>query len=106
MSARSFGVLVAVVMVAALVIAMPPASAATTLFVDGSAGCDDTGGIPFYCTIQAAIDDAIDGDTISIAAGTYTGSGNTVAVIDNKDLTVVGAGQGLTLISGSDTGEG
>ena len=53
-----------------------------------------------HATIQAAIDAASDGDTINIAAGTYTnGSGNcygpqSYAMNIDKELTIQGAGDG------------
>lgn len=97
--------LLAVVMVvsASLVAIAPRVDAATTLFVDDEVDCDDTDGVPYYCTIQAAVDAAADGDTIQVAAGTYTGSG--VTVVDNfgVDLTINGAGEGLTIIDGENT---
>ncbi len=87
-----------------------PAHAATTYFVDGGdPGCDDStvdSSTTPYCTINAAIADAIDGDTIEVAAGTYTNSVPTVVFIDNKDLTINGAGQGVTIIDGQDTRRG
>jgi hypothetical protein len=62
------------------------ARAATTLCVGGP-GC--------YSTLQAAVDAAHDGDTITIAAGTYAG-GVTIDVSVN----LVGAGADQTVISG------
>ena len=53
-------------------------AASSTLYVDGSsATCSDSGAgtsdTPF-CTIQAGADAAVAGDTVDIAAGTYTGA--------------------------------
>jgi RHS repeat-associated protein/uncharacterized repeat protein (TIGR01451 family) len=59
----------------------------TTRNVSSAAGCSDSTGNP-YCTINAAILAASAGDTIQIAAGTYTG---TIASF-SKSLTFVGAG--------------
>jgi hypothetical protein len=58
-------------------------------------------------TIQAAVNKSASGDTIQIAAGTYTfsvdqcGSGvNAVVCIAEKSLTLIGAGAGTTIIDG------
>ncbi|MGD8397123.1 MAG: right-handed parallel beta-helix repeat-containing protein [Candidatus Eiseniibacteriota bacterium] len=45
-----------------------------------------------HATIQAAIDAAADGDTVLVAAGVFTGAGNTNLVLAGKDLTLRGAG--------------
>ncbi|WDQ16955.1 tandem-95 repeat protein [Rhodopirellula sp. P2] len=47
-------------------------------------------------TIQAAVDAAFDGDTISVAAGTYVED-----LVLNKQVAIVGAGEGLTIIQGT-----
>ena len=60
----------------------------------------DTGEI--FCSIQAAIDDGdtVNGHTITIGAGTYTG-----AVTVNKQLTIQGAGVAdVTIDASADTG--
>ena len=49
-------------------------------------------------TIQAAIDAALPGDTISIPAGTYTEH-----LTVNKSLTFIGAGAGSTIVDGGNT---
>ncbi|RLE32527.1 PPXXXP-CTERM sorting domain-containing NosD-like protein, partial [Candidatus Acetothermia bacterium] len=59
-----------------------------------------TGGA--YTSIQAAIGDAVDGDTIHVAAGTY----NEDVRID-KSLTLVSVdGKDTTIINGQNTGGG
>jgi predicted outer membrane repeat protein len=48
--------------------------------------------------IQAAVDDAVSGDTIQIAAGTYSDCVVFVVDISGKNLTIDGAGQNATFI--------
>ena len=52
-----------------------------------------------YPSIQAAVDDANPGDTITIAEGTYKEN-----VHVNKSLTIIGAGADKTIIDGNRTG--
>ena len=91
----------ALLLVAALLVGIPtPASAATTYFVDGDPGCNDAtvdSSVTPYCTISAAVVDAIDGDTIAVAAGTYTNTVPSVVFL-TENLTINGAGQGVTII--------
>jgi parallel beta-helix repeat protein len=54
----------------------------------------------WYETIQAAVDDAIDGDTLTANAGTYNEH-----VVVNKQLTINGAGRESTIIDGSGVGD-
>jgi hypothetical protein len=57
-----------------------------------------------HTTIQDAIDAATSGDTIRMCAGTYARSEsnpNPVASINSKDLTLVGAGAGTTIMDGA-----
>lgn len=65
-------------------------AAATTLYVDD----DGTGN---YTTIQAAVNDAVDGDTIIVEPGTYAGD-ITIAV---PDLTVISSDQYNAVIRAS-----
>jgi pectin methylesterase-like acyl-CoA thioesterase len=67
-----------------------PVAHADTLTVDNTIACDDTIGLPAYCTIQAAVNAAGDGDTISVAPGTYTEG---ITLTPGKNLTLVGAGR-------------
>jgi hypothetical protein len=50
-----------------------------------------------YGTIQAAIDAAVSGDVIVVAAGTY----GEAITIDNKTLTIQGVGVGISIITGT-----
>ena len=56
------------------------------------------GGTFNFSTIQAAVDAAGNGDTIDIAAGTYREQ----VTVDGKDITIHGAGSGLTIIESPD----
>ncbi len=86
---------------AAAVLALPAmASAATQLVSPG--GTDSADCTVTACAhIQAAVDAAADGDTISIAAGTYASEPNNQVRI-TKPLTVTGAGIGQTILDGND----
>ena len=54
-----------------------------------------------YPTIQAAVDGAAPGDTVHVAAGTFTGS----VTVSKSDITLQGAGAAETIIEG-DSGYG
>lgn len=99
-------VLLALLVVASVLVAGPAGAVGTTRYVDDAGGCDDTDGDPFYCTIQAAVNDAVDGDVIEVAAGTYVGLA--AFVVDNfdVDITINGAGEGLTIIDGQNVSGG
>lgn len=69
----------------------------TTFYVDD----DFTSGTPgwgttHFATIQQAINAAVDGDNINVAAGTY----NESQILVNKAISVVGAGMGSSFIDG------
>ena len=76
-----------VVAAAAAAAATPVARAAGTLCVGSKPGC--------FSTIQAAVNAAHDGDTITVAPGTFAG-GVTIDVSVN----VIGAGSNKTIIQG------
>jgi predicted outer membrane repeat protein len=75
-----------------LTLLLSQAALSATFTVDASGDAD-------YSSIQAAIDVASSGDTLSIAAGTY----NENVSIDATWLTIEGAGAGATIIAGDGT---
>jgi len=86
----------------ALAVGLGAAASATVLNVDGSAGCSDVTGTP-YCTIQAALNAAANGDTLSVAAGTYNESPNVtksvvVQSVSGRDATFINLQTGPTYL--------
>ncbi|HID73897.1 MAG TPA: DUF1565 domain-containing protein, partial [Thermoplasmata archaeon] len=79
---------------AAVLIGIPYASEATTYVVD-----DDGGSWANYTTIQDAVDNATDGDTILVYNGTYNED-----VLVYKGLTIVGNGTAETTVIGTGNG--
>jgi hypothetical protein len=77
--------------VAASTVFVPTGSHGATLCVnvDGTGGC--------FASVQAAVDVAANGDTISVAAGTYS---ETVDIQGLRALRLEGEGESLTIIDG------
>ena len=78
----------------------PRPATASTRYVDddGSANSGDCTSPSAPCaTIQYAVDQAVAGDSIELAAGTFTPG----AVIDKPNLTITGAGAGQTTVNSS-----
>jgi parallel beta-helix repeat protein len=98
---RSSKPVLAFVVAATMVVSgffVPNVRAASTWIVDGTGTCTDP---DFHCTtIQAAVTAATDGDTIEVAAGTYTEHVNV-----NKSLTLLGAQDGVDARTRPGTGE-
>ncbi|SDL66874.1 hypothetical protein [Maricaulis salignorans] len=61
------------------------------------------GVITTYATIQEAIDASVDGDTVTIGAGTYVQTG---VLNVNKEISIIGAGDGATIIETGVAGYG
>ena len=73
---------------------------ADTLVVDLSGSGD-------YLTIQSAIDAALDGDTVLLRDGIYTGVGNRNMLIDRKQLNIISEnGRSNCIIDCNELGEG
>ncbi|MCK4613963.1 MAG: right-handed parallel beta-helix repeat-containing protein, partial [Thermoplasmata archaeon] len=72
----------------------------TTLYVDDDAAAGGNGSLEHpYQTIQEAIDNATEGDTIRVFNGTYFEN-----VVVNKTVSLIGNGSEDTIIDGSGTG--
>jgi hypothetical protein len=92
--------LLAIVSVAAILgLSAPAAAVAAVRYVDDTGGVNGTNNctsqvVPCL-TIQYAVDQAIAGDTIDLAAGTYSPG----AVVDKPNLTIRGAGKASTHVT-------
>jgi hypothetical protein len=89
-------------MIAMLVLAV--SASATTRYVDSVVGCG--GNSPCYTDIQSAIDAATSGDTIQVAAGTYTVTSTITIPCDKLAINLIGAGRNVTFIEKSSGGTG
>ncbi|MGB2895684.1 MAG: choice-of-anchor Q domain-containing protein [Anaerolineales bacterium] len=81
-----------------------PVSSGSIAVDDDAPGCVSTPGQinPYgvvYCRIDTAITDAVDGDTLNMAPGTYD---QILLFYEGKNLTLLGAGESDTTITGLD----
>ena len=79
-----------------------PATAATIYVNASAANCstaDGSAAKPF-CTIQAGVTAAASGDTVQVAAGTYSGDVN----VANKSLQILGADPHTTTVQAANMG--
>ncbi len=101
----------AVVVVVAVVAVSAAAVGADVQFVDGNncPGPGDGSELDPYCSIQTAIDNAVDTDEIVVAPGTYfesitfLGKAITLRALDGPEVTIIdaqGAGTVVTCESG------
>jgi len=94
------------VLCALSILACSATAHAATRFVDDSGsdvGDCTTSGTPCQ-TIQYAVEQAGDSDTIQIAAGTYTENVELPDGVFNTALTFTGAGPDQTIVDGNDSG--
>lgn len=97
-------VLALILVLGILLFILPTVASATTLYVSTN-GNDTSGngsqGAPFK-TIQKAVDTAVSGDIVAVAAGTYGKNGTSAgATLDFKNgITIRGAGAGKTILRG------
>src|SRR4051794_10348156 len=96
MTRRTGGVLAAAASLLALASAAPAYAADSCVNTTGSGGC--------FTSIDDAIADAGtgNGDTITVAAGTYQED----QVLVDKGVSIIGAGAGKTIIDGNDASLG
>ena len=82
-------IVLTLIVVFAFLLSVAPTYAAATLYVSPT-GNDDNAGTQAapYKTIQAAINNAASGDTVTLEDGTYSGNGNREVVIADKILTL------------------
>ena len=95
-----------------LIIGLFGTTYASDWYVDASASSDGANGSELkpFKTIQAAVDAASANDTIRVAAGRYSASSGcvedntkceSVVIVKNKKLHIIGAGRGKSVIAGS-----
>lgn len=110
---KTLALILTFIMVLALVPTVAFAEEPKTIYVDAKNGNDDQEGVgttsdKAYKSLDKAMEAAVSGDTIYLAAGTYCGNSAKPSQAGNgakKNLTFVGAGPDQTTVANSGYGK-